>query len=54
LLLRGAIYEEKSLVGQKSMLSQQYEDNIATLMQKIQEAEAIVVGGAAGMSEAER
>ncbi|MFP5109510.1 Sir2 silent information regulator family NAD-dependent deacetylase [Neobacillus sp. C211] len=32
------------------MLSQQYQDN--TLLKKIQEAEAIVVGGAAGMSEA--
>lgn len=34
------------------MLSQQYQDNINTLLNKIQEAEAIVVGGAAGMSEA--
>lgn len=34
------------------MLSQQYQDNIATLLQKIQEAEAIIVGGAAGMSAA--
>ncbi|KOR79198.1 NAD-dependent protein deacetylase [Bacillus sp. FJAT-21352] len=34
------------------MLSQQYQDNIDTLLKKIQEAEAIVVGGAAGMSEA--
>lgn len=34
------------------MLTQQYQDNIATLQKKIQEADAIVVGGAAGMSEA--
>ncbi|KOR87062.1 hypothetical protein AM233_25800, partial [Bacillus sp. FJAT-22058] len=34
------------------MLSQQYQDNIDTLLKKIQEADAIVVGGAAGMSEA--
>lgn len=34
------------------MLSQQYQDNINTLLNKILEAEAIVVGGAAGMSEA--
>ncbi|WP_277587069.1 hypothetical protein [Psychrobacillus antarcticus] len=34
------------------MLSPQYQDNINTLLNKIQEAEAIVVGGAAGMSEA--
>jgi NAD-dependent SIR2 family protein deacetylase len=34
------------------MLSQQYQDNIDTLLKKIEEAEAIVVGGAAGMSEA--
>lgn len=34
------------------MLSRQYQDNINTLLNKIQEAEAIVVGGAAGMSEA--
>ncbi len=32
------------------MLSHQYQNNIATLQQKIEEAEAIVVGGAAGMS----
>ncbi|MFP3846268.1 SIR2 family NAD-dependent protein deacylase [Priestia filamentosa] len=34
------------------MLSQQYQHNIDTLLQKIQEAEVIVVGGAAGMSAA--
>ncbi|MEP9406770.1 NAD-dependent protein deacetylase [Peribacillus frigoritolerans] len=34
------------------MLSQQYQDNIDTLLKKIEEAEAIVVGGAAGMTEA--
>lgn len=34
------------------MLSQQYQDNISTLLQKIEEAEVIVVGGAAGMSAA--
>src|SRR5699024_4514027 len=34
------------------MQTQQYQDNIDTLKQKIEEAEAIVVGGAAGMSEA--
>lgn len=34
------------------MLSQQYLDNIDTLLQKIQEAETIIVGGAAGMSAA--
>ncbi|MGG1320594.1 NAD-dependent protein deacetylase [Priestia megaterium] len=34
------------------MLSQQHQDNIDTLLKKIEEAEAIVVGGAAGMSEA--
>lgn len=34
------------------MLSQQYQNNIDTLLQKIQEAEVIVVGGAAGMSAA--
>ncbi|AZV59446.1 NAD-dependent protein deacetylase [Peribacillus frigoritolerans] len=34
------------------MLSQQYQENIDTLLKKIQEAEAIVVGGAAGMTEA--
>lgn len=32
------------------MLSQLYQENIATLLQKIQEADTIVVGGAAGMS----
>jgi NAD-dependent SIR2 family protein deacetylase len=34
------------------MLSQQYQDNIDKIRRKIQEAEAIVVGGAAGMSAA--
>ncbi|MEM1503642.1 hypothetical protein RG959_09475 [Domibacillus sp. 8LH] len=34
------------------MLSQQYQDNIDTLLKKIEEAEAIVVGGVAGMSKA--
>ena len=34
------------------MLQQQYKDNINTVLQKIQEAESIVVGGAAGMSAA--
>ncbi|WP_230200168.1 SIR2 family NAD-dependent protein deacylase [Bacillus niameyensis] len=34
------------------MLSQQYQDNIDTLLQKIEEADAIVIGGAAGMSAA--
>lgn len=34
------------------MLSQQYQDHINTLREKIEEAEVIVVGGAAGMSEA--
>ncbi|UTR15280.1 hypothetical protein MM221_01395 [Salipaludibacillus sp. LMS25] len=34
------------------MISQLYQENIDTLLQKIQEAEAIVVGGAAGMSAA--
>ncbi|MGK9185300.1 hypothetical protein KXS12_24070 [Priestia filamentosa] len=34
------------------MLLQQYQDNIDTLLKKIQEAEVIVVGGAAGMSAA--
>ncbi|MFP3846269.1 SIR2 family NAD-dependent protein deacylase [Priestia filamentosa] len=34
------------------MLSQLYQDNIAILLEKIEEAEAIVVGGAAGMSAA--
>ncbi|GIP43426.1 hypothetical protein J45TS6_18850 [Paenibacillus sp. J45TS6] len=34
------------------MLSQPYQDNIATLLEKTKEAEAVVVGGAAGMSAA--
>lgn len=34
------------------MLSQQYQDNIVTLQEKIQEAEVIIVGGAAGTSAA--
>ena len=34
------------------MLTQQYKDHLATLLQKIEEAEAVVVGGAAGMSAA--
>ncbi|URZ07071.1 SIR2 family NAD-dependent protein deacylase [Clostridium felsineum] len=34
------------------MLLEQYEEGIETLMQKIEEAEVIVVGGAAGMSAA--
>jgi len=34
------------------MVTQQYQDNIETLRKKIEEADAIVVGGAAGMSEA--
>lgn len=34
------------------MLIQKYQENIDTLLQKIQDAEAIVVGGAAGMSAA--
>ena len=34
------------------MFNQLYQDHIETLLQKIEEAEAIVVGGAAGMSEA--
>ena len=34
------------------MLQKQYQDNIKTLIQKIQEAETIIVGGAAGMSAA--
>ncbi|MMZ43448.1 hypothetical protein D1872_49970 [compost metagenome] len=34
------------------MLSQQYQENISTILQKIREAEAIVVGGASGMSTA--
>lgn len=34
------------------MLTQQYQDHLATLLQKIEEAEAVVVGGAAGMSAA--
>ncbi|MFC7679910.1 NAD-dependent deacetylase [Paenibacillus sp. GCM10028914] len=34
------------------MLSQPYQDNVTTLLEKIEEAEAVVVGGAAGMSSA--
>ena len=34
------------------MLTQQYQDHLVTLLQKIEEAEAVVVGGAAGMSAA--
>ena len=34
------------------MLSQQYQNTIKTILEKIEEAEVIVVGGAAGMSEA--
>src|SRR5690625_3338624 len=34
------------------MVSQQYQDHLVTLLQKIEEAEAVVVGGAAGMSAA--
>jgi NAD-dependent SIR2 family protein deacetylase len=34
------------------MLLQQYQDNIEMILQKIEEADAIVVGGAAGMSAA--
>ncbi|MEK4439322.1 hypothetical protein [Paenibacillus sp. FSL K6-2862] len=34
------------------MSSQQYQDNIATVLTKIREAEAVVVGGASGMSTA--
>lgn len=34
------------------MVSQHYQDNINTLLKQIKEADAIVVGGAAGMSEA--
>lgn len=34
------------------MLTKQYQDNIDTILQKIEEADAIVVGGAAGMSAA--
>ncbi|MFP7230877.1 NAD-dependent protein deacetylase [Bacillus subtilis] len=34
------------------MVTKQYQDNIDTILQKIQEADAIVVGGAAGMSAA--
>ena len=38
--------------GTRSMQDQQYQDYILTLLQKIEEAEAIIVGGAAGMSAA--
>ena len=34
------------------MLSQEYQNNIKTILEKIKEADAVVVGGAAGMSEA--
>lgn len=34
------------------MLTKQYRDNIQTLLQKIEEADAVIVGGAAGMSAA--
>jgi NAD-dependent SIR2 family protein deacetylase len=34
------------------MWSQPYQDNIDTILQKVQEAEAVVVGGATGMSVA--
>jgi NAD-dependent SIR2 family protein deacetylase len=34
------------------MLDQQYQDHIETLLRKVEEAEAVVVGGAAGMSAA--
>ena len=34
------------------MLTQQYQDHIITLLQKIEEAEVVIVGGAAGMSAA--
>ena len=34
------------------MLSQQYKEKLNKLLEKVEEAEAIVVGGAAGMSEA--
>jgi len=34
------------------MLTQQYQDHITTLLHKIQEAEIVIVGGAAGMSAA--
>ncbi|MCM0624498.1 hypothetical protein M5J14_08155 [Lysinibacillus sp. OL1_EC] len=34
------------------MLNQLYQDYIETLIQKIEEADAIVVGGAAGVSAA--
>src|SRR5690625_3513078 len=34
------------------MLTQQYRASLATLLQKIEEADAVVVGGAAGMSAA--
>lgn len=38
--------------GMIILLDQQYQDHIAELHQKLEEAEAIVVGGAAGMSAA--
>lgn len=34
------------------MLSQQYQSNIAIMLKKIQEADAIVVGGGSGISSA--
>src|SRR5699024_1390720 len=34
------------------MVSQQYQDNIDTLLQKIEEADTVIVGGASGMSAA--
>lgn len=34
------------------MLAQEYQNNIKTILEKIQEAEVVVVGGAAGMSAA--
>lgn len=34
------------------MLTQQYQDHLVTLLEKIEEADAVVVGGAAGMSAA--
>ena len=34
------------------MLSQEYQNKITTILDKIQEADAIVVGGAAGISAA--
>lgn len=34
------------------MLSQQYHNNIKTILQKIREADAVIVGGASGMSTA--